>query len=60
MTIIIAETLTKFGFQLDRVCVAAEPISKHQGGSGVDLDYIAPKLWSETLDFSFPTMSEVA
>jgi hypothetical protein len=56
----MAETLTKFGFQLDRVCVVAEPVSKHQGSSGVDLDYIAIKLWSETLDFSFPIMSGVA
>ncbi len=60
ITIIIAETLTQFGFQLDHVCVAAEPVSKRQDGAGVDLDYIAIKLWSETLDFSLLTMSEVA
>jgi hypothetical protein len=60
MAIVINETLVNFGFQLDHVCVAAEPFSDHQGDSGVNLDYIAIKLWSETLDFSFSTMFEVA
>ena len=60
MAIIMAETLTKSGFQLDHDCVAAEPFSNHQEDSVVILDYIAIKLWSETLDFSFSTMSEVA
>jgi hypothetical protein len=56
----MAEILTKSGFQLDHVCVAAEPFSNSQEGSAVILDYIAIKLWSETLGFSFSTMSEVA
>jgi hypothetical protein len=60
MAIVMAETLAKSGFQLDQVCVAAEPFSNHQEDSGVNLDYIAIKLWSETLNFSFSTMSEVA
>jgi len=54
------ETLTKSGFQLDHVRMAAEPVSKHQDGSGIDLDYIAIKLWSKTLDFSLLVISEVA
>jgi len=57
--IAIAKTLTESGFQLDHVCVAAEAFSKQQEGSGVFLDYIAIKLWSKTLDFSFSIMSEV-
>jgi len=56
----MAETLAKSSFQLDQVCVKVEPFSNHQGDSGVNLDYIAIKLWSEILNFSFSTMPEVA
>ena len=38
--IVMDETLVNSGFQLDHVCVAAEPFSNHQEGSGVNLDYI--------------------
>ncbi len=31
-----------------------------QDSFGIDLDYIAPQLWSETLNLSFPSMPEVA
>jgi hypothetical protein len=60
MAIVMAETLAKSGFQPDHVCVAAEPFSNNEEDSGINLDYIAIKLWSETLNFSFSTMSEVA
>jgi len=53
VAIAIAKTLAESGFQLDHVCVAAEAFSNQQEGSGVFLDYIAIKSWSETLDFSF-------
>ena len=58
--IAIAKILAEYGFQLDHVCVAAEAFSNQEEGSGVFLDYITIKLWSETLDFSFSIMSEVA
>ena len=56
----MVKNLVKSGFQLDHVCVTAEPFPNQQEGSGIDLDYITIQLWSETLDFSFPTLPEVA
>ena len=38
-----------------RLCIS-KPFSNHQEGSGVDLDYIAIELCSETLDFSLLTL----
>ena len=49
MAIGVDRTLAKSGFQIDHVCVVAEPFSNHQEGYDVDLDYIAIKLWSETV-----------
>jgi hypothetical protein len=44
MAIAMAKTFAKSVFQPDRACIAAEPFSNHQEGSGVDLDYIVIKI----------------
>ncbi|MCY7285556.1 MAG: hypothetical protein LH679_19410, partial [Cyanobacteria bacterium CAN_BIN43] len=57
---IMNETLVKHSFQLDLVCFPVEPVCNPYDSFSIDVDYIAPKLWSEILDLSFPAMSEVA